>query len=350
MRTTQVYDIDISQRDAKILACGAQDNGIYYRNTVGVWRQLPFYFDGTQTAIDPTDQSIIYFSSQMGINYSINDPPSGGLSRSTDGGVTVTPLGTSGLSGDSPWETIIKLDPTDPIINPAQNRIIFVCGSSQLFRSTNAGTNWQRVNDASGNPFKTVGIITAFEFAPSDPSILYMGTDTGALYSASNGGGTADNWKRIDTVGTQADSLFPNTQISAISIDPNDSNHVMIVFAGNGVTFTTRPDNIQNPLGASHVFKTLDGGNSWEDASGRFAPLNLPDVPTSAVSIDNLDSDVAYVGTDVGVFKTSDGGITWTSFRDGLPRSPITELRLQRLSRLLFAATMGRGVYRCKLD
>jgi len=350
MRTTQIYDIDISQRDAKVLACGAQDNGIYYRNAAGVWGQLPFGWDGTQVAIDPTDPSIIYFSSQNGISNSVDTPPSGGLSRSTDGGITVIPLGTSGLSGDSPWETIIKLDPTDPIVDPADKRIIFVCGNSQLFRSKDGGVTWQRVNDSSGNPFNTNGNITALEFAPSDPSVLYMGTDTGALYSASTGGITANNWRRIDTGGTPADMLFPNTQISAICVDPNDSNHVWIVFAGTGVSFLSRPNAILNPLGISHVFKTNDGGINWEDASGRFVPLHLPDVPTSAVSIDNRDSDIVYVGTDVGVFKTSDGGNTWTSFHEGLPSSPVTELRLHRLGRSLFAATMGRGVYRCKLD
>ncbi|MGH9972751.1 MAG: hypothetical protein ACRD93_02500, partial [Nitrososphaeraceae archaeon] len=67
--------------------------------------------------------------------------------------------------------------------------------------------------------------------------------------------------------------------------------------------------------------------------------------PTSAIAVDNLDSEVAYVGTDVGVYRTSDGGASWTSFQERLPRSPITELRLHRSGRLLFAATMGRGVY-----
>jgi photosystem II stability/assembly factor-like uncharacterized protein len=350
MRTTQVYDIDISQRDAKVVACGAQDNGIYYRNYSGIWNHLPFGWDGTQVAIDPTDPSIVYFSSQRGIANSVGTDPAGGLSRSRDGGMTVTPLGTSGLSGDSPWETVMKLDPTDPIVDPANKRIVFVCGNTQLFRSENGGAIWQRVNDSSGNPFNTDGNITALEFAPGDPSVLYMGTDTGAIYKASNGGITRNNWKRVDTAGSPTGTLFPDSQISAICIDSNDSNHVWIVFAGAGVSFTKRPDAILNPLGISHVFKTVDGGNNWEDAGGRFVPLHLPDVPTNAVSIDSHDSDIAYVGTDVGVFRTSDGGDTWTSFSEGLPRSPITELRLHRLDRSLFAATMGRGVYRCKLD
>jgi photosystem II stability/assembly factor-like uncharacterized protein len=342
MRTTQLYDLDICQRDADVVGCGAQDNGVYYRTVSGLWRHLPFGWDGTQAAVDPTDPAILYFSGQNGIS-------NGNLSRSIDGGLTVTALGTAGLSGGSPWVTLIKLDPTDPIASPATSRVLFVCGFNQLFRSTDGGASWQRVNDAAGNPFTTEGTITALEFAPGDPSVLYLGTSSGALYRGTGGGGAAASWTRIDTVGTEADALFPNTQIAAIGIDSNDKNHVWIGFAGNGVSFTSRPEMILNPLGISHAFKTTDGGTNWEDASGRFAPLHLPDVPTSAVAVDNLDRDVAYVGTDVGVFRSSDGGTTWTAFQEGLARSPVTELRLHRNRRTLFAATMGRGVYTRRL-
>ena len=178
MRISQLYDLDISQRYENILACGAQDNGIYYRNYNGQWRHLAdSRFDGTQVAIDQTNPNILYLSGQNGItNLLGTNTNKNMLSRSTNRGITVTPLGTNGLIGTSPWVTILKLDPTDPISNPANNRVIFVCGHNQLFRSTNGGSTWQRVNDSSGNAFTTVGTITALEFAPSDPSILYLGT------------------------------------------------------------------------------------------------------------------------------------------------------------------------------
>lgn len=341
MATSQLYDIDISQRDPEVVACGAQDNGIYYRDTGGSWTHLSFGWDGTQTEVDPADPDIVYFSSQNGIS----NRASGGLARTTDGGTTISPLGTNGLSGTSPWVTILELEPTASISNPATNRTLFVCGSTRLFRSTDGGSNWQVVSDGAGTPFTTAGTITALEFAPGDPSILYLGTAGGALYHGTNGGATAGDWTRIDTPGGAADALFPNSRISSISVDPTDADRAWVTFAGDGVSYSARPDIVTNPLGISHVFKTPDGGTEWEDASGRFEPLNLPDVPTSAVAIDNLDSEVAWVGTDVGVFKTTDGGTTWMDFQTGLPRSPVTELRLQYSSRLLTAGTMGRGVY-----
>jgi photosystem II stability/assembly factor-like uncharacterized protein len=68
-------------------------------------------------------------------------------------------------------------------------------------------------------------------------------------------------------------------------------------------------------------------------------------VPTSAVALSDFDSNVAYAGTDVGVFRTTDAGVTWMAFQDGLPRSPVVELRFNRRFNRLYAATMGRGVF-----
>ena len=335
---TQFYDIDVCERDRDVIAGGAQDNGVYYRNAAGLWRHIP-WGDGTQVAVDPTDPQIFYFSSQNGLPANIR--------RSIDGGASHQQIGQTGLSGGSPWVTIIKLEPRDPIANPASNRVLFVCGNNELFRSTNGGQTWQRVEDGSGNPFQTSGTIQALEFAPSDPRILYLATSSGAVYRAVNGGGNAGDWTRIDTPGSPADALFPNAQVQAIRVNPWNANHVWLVFGGSGVSFTGRPDMILNPLGISHVFRNSNATdiNGWVDASGQFPALSLPDVPTSAVALSDFHANMAWAGTDVGVFRTTDAGVTWMAFQDGLPRSPVVELRFNRRFNRLYAGTMGRGVF-----
>ena len=310
---------------------------MYYRTDAGAWRMPTFNWDGTQLAIDPTDPEIVYFSSQRGLSSSIR--------KSTDGAQTHAEIGRTGLGNSSPWVTIIKLDPSDPVVDPENNRILFICGNSQLFRSTDGAQNWQRVDDAAGNAFTTSGTINALEFAPGDPSILYLGTTNGALYRGVNGGATAADWTRIDTLGSPAATMFPNSPIQGIAINANDPDEVWLAFTGNGVTYSDRPEAILNPLGISHVFRTTDAGANWVDASGRFPWLSLPDVPTSAIALDNRNRDVAFVGTDIGVFRTADGGDTWNPFNEGLARSPVMELRFGRRHRRLYAGTMGRGVY-----
>jgi hypothetical protein len=139
---------------------------------------------------------------------------------------------------------------------------------------------WKRVEGAGGIPFQTEDMITALEFAPSNPSILYLGTSRGELYRGVNGGASAGNWTRLNLAGTSADMFLPKVQVQAIAVNPKNSNDVWVVFGGAGVSFTGRPNMILNPLGISHVFRSKDGGANWVDASGQFSLTNLPDGPT----------------------------------------------------------------------
>ena len=338
----QLYDIDISDDEPEVIAGASQDDGVFYRTEGGVWRQIKFG-DGTQVAIDPSDNKIFYFANQYGI-----PPPDGqmGLARSVDGGLTYQRLSRTGLSGSSPWVTIIKLEPRPFVANPAADRVLFVCGKNELFRSTNGGESWNRVENAAGEAFQPVGQISALEFAPGDLRILYLATDDGALYRGVNGGANASDWTRIDTSVAEPNGIFENCRVDAIGVNPKNPNDVWLVFGGDGVWWTKFGD-LHNPHGVSHLFRNPDArdANGWEDASGHFTDLSLPDVPTSTVALVDFDPMVAYVGTDIGVFRTTDGGTTWASFQEGLPRSPVVELRFSWQLDRLAAGTMGRGVF-----
>ena len=72
------------------------------------------------------------------------------------------------------------------------------------------------------------------------------------------------------------------------------------------------------------------------------AAQGLKAVCRAGVGYDAVDVPAA---TELGIFRTTDGGVTWTAFQDGLPRSPIVELRFNSRFNRLFAGTMGRGVY-----
>jgi photosystem II stability/assembly factor-like uncharacterized protein len=355
LNIAQLHDLDISEQDAEIVACGAQESGVHYRDHSGLWHTLDFRFDCTRVAIDAADSQIVYFSSQFGVKKMIQEnQPS--LARTTNASAIVQ-LGSTGLSGRSPFVTIMTLDPNPSIANPAVNRILFLAGNDglipHLFRSANGGTSWTRVEYQSasqygptGTPFVPEGDITALEFAPGSSSVLYLGTSLGAVYRSANGGAHGEDWQRIND--PIKDPYIFGMQISAISAAPDDSQ-LWVVFAGDGVSFVDRPG--VTPSRMSHVYKTLDGGAYWIDASGYFF-WQLPDVPTSAVVVDDQVAypGRAYVGTDTGVFVTTTGGILWSQLGDGLPMAPVTRLRLHRSGRWLFAATMGRGAFRYKLD
>jgi hypothetical protein len=69
-------------------------------------------------------------------------------------------------------------------------------------------------------------------------------------------------------------------------------------------------------------------------------------VPTSAVVVDPLFPSYVYVGNDLGVFVTTDGGASWHAYADGLPEAVmVMDLSVSPLNRRLRAATHGNGVY-----
>ena len=86
-----------------------------------------------------------------------------------------------------------------------------------------------------------------------------------------------------------------------------------------------------------HVFRTLDGGQTWADISG-----NLPDAPVNSVILDPSFANTLYVGTDVGPFVTYNGGVNWTALGTGFPIVAIWQLDLDASHRLLAAGTHGR--------
>ena len=106
--------------------------------------------------------------------------------------------------------------------------------------------------------------------------------------------------------------------------------------------------------GKGHVFKTKDGGTTWTDISG-----DLPDAPVNAIIVDhngNPTFDALYIGTDVGVFSCPDPESTtatpctnWTVIGDGLPNSPVLGLAMRPTSRILRAFTHGRSAWHIQL-
>ena len=95
-------------------------------------------------------------------------------------------------------------------------------------------------------------------------------------------------------------------------------------------------------------------GAVWEARSGpgADAPDSLIDVPVHVLAADPDPGHRGelYAGADLGVWRSLDGGRTWSPFVAGLPHAPIADLLLHGPSRRLRAATHGRGVYERRLD
>ncbi len=92
------------------------------------------------------------------------------------------------------------------------------------------------------------------------------------------------------------------------------------------------------------MFKTTNAGTNWTDISS-----NLPNVPVNDIVVDPDMLSTLYVGTDVGVFASTDGGSTWAPLGTGLPAVVIMSLKLHHATRILRAASYGRSAWDIQL-
>jgi photosystem II stability/assembly factor-like uncharacterized protein len=90
-------------------------------------------------------------------------------------------------------------------------------------------------------------------------------------------------------------------------------------------------------------------GARWRPRNGA-AGASLLNVEHNALAVDPAVPNNVYVGADIGVWHSDDGGQTWHPFENGLPDAPVFDLQIHPTQRLLRAATYGRGVYEIPLN
>jgi hypothetical protein len=142
-------------------------------------------------------------------------------------------------------------------------------------------------------------------------------------------------WNRIDPdLSTSKDpTRFP----TSIYIDPNNVHHAWISYSG--YDFNT-------PSQQGHIFSVTwsgSGTGTWTDISS-----NLPKIPFNAVVRDDFNGDL-YAACDFIVMRLPNGGSVWTISGTGIPFVEVSGLTILPNSRLLYAATHGRSVWRLNL-
>jgi photosystem II stability/assembly factor-like uncharacterized protein len=292
--------------DAQVIG-GTQDNGTeMYRNSLVFYHSADF--DGGQAGIDPENpNNVIHTFSRKGIERSIVAGKFG----------TYTDI-SNGLSTPMLFYPPWTYDDT--------NSANIAFGTKTLKLSASQGTDGWPIPITL--PGIGDGLVSAIHYVTS--SLIYCGTSNGLVYKATKSGGT---W-----TATIVSALpLPARWIWNVSLVPGMTDVLVVAMAG---------------YGTPHVWKgTLSGANwTWADVSGTPPNNRLPDAPANALEIDPSAADTMYVGTDVGVWATMDGGANWDLFSDALPNVAVYDLKLHAPTRLLRAATHGRGLWERKLD
>ena len=186
-----------------------------------------------------------------------------------------------------------------------------------IWKSTNNGTTWMPIFDTY--PVSSIGDIA---IAPSNPDIIYVGTgEANNRQSSSFGAGV---YKSIDAGKTFQEAGLKETQsIARIVIHPKDPNIVYVAAVGH----------LFGPNKERGLFKTTDGGKTWTntkfiDENTGFTDVVMdPSNPNVLVAASYQRRRTPWGfnggGPGSGIWKTTDGGKTWARLTSGLPNNPI---------------------------
>jgi photosystem II stability/assembly factor-like uncharacterized protein len=201
----------------------------------------------------------------------------------------------------------IEVDPTDPTI------IYVASASGGIWKTTNRGTFWFPIFDAM--PENTFGDLA---IAPSNPRIIYAGSgEQNNRQSSSWGSGM---YKTIDAGATWTHiGLEKTASIGRVIVHPTDPNIVYVAAVGN--LWKASPER--------GVYKSTDGGRNWtrilyvDTLTGATDLAMDPRNPNVlyAATYQRLRSAFGFNGGGPGsaLYKTIDGGATWTKLENGIP-------------------------------
>ncbi len=208
---------------------------------------------------------------------------------------------------------------TDIEVHPDNDNILYIgTASGGIFKSTNGGLSWQAIFDDKQS--LSIGDLALFK---ENPSVIYAGTgesnagggsiayDGNGVYRSVDGG---TNWEYL--------GLDDCGSIGRIAVDSDDVNTVYVATMGH--LFENNP--------TRGVFRTKDGGANWEQilyASDSTGAIDLLIHPS--------DNDILYAalwerirkphnrqygGETSGIFRSMDGGDSWEELTNGLPDLP----------------------------
>lgn len=278
------------------------------------------------------------------------------------------------------WTTIfggdggdVAVAEDDPVANQstrylsAQN---FGGGNRQVFNSSNAFVNGTFVglNPAPGSPNPTAQFVTPLAVNAVTPSRILFG----------GGNGIFESFDRLDTVeristaqandlfggGTMAygaavnanalyvasgDDVFVRTgapPAAVLQTDPDGSTTSLIL----GVTIDPDDGSAAFAVDFNSVFRTTNGGTSWSDVTGNLGALDTG--VFRSLSYVATGGDRLVLGTDKGVFVATeaDGFAVWAELGTGMPHAPVFELSYDAADELLMAGTLGRGTWTLDLS
>ncbi len=267
--------------------------------------------EGSNHAVNPVDPNKLYSAGFYG-TISKTNMASGEEKRI----MPKTPDGVDRLRGQ--WLAPFILSPHNPGI--------IYHGTQFIHRSMDEGESWVKISpdltynnaDKKGDiPYQTIFTISE---SPLKFGVIYAGTDDGRVWITKNSG---EKWTEINA-GLPYGKWV--TQMEASRYD-----QALVYMTQNG----KRDDDF-----AAYIWKSQDYGETWIDISS-----NIPCGPINIIREDPQNKNILYVGTDYGVYVSTNAGETWESLPGNLPTTYVHDLVIHPRDDIAVIGTHGRGVW-----
>jgi photosystem II stability/assembly factor-like uncharacterized protein len=286
-----LYSIDIVGRS---LCAGSQDNGIV------TWLQGTTW--GTTGGGDAGDCIIDRASPEQIFVSGIGD-----IIVSKDGNRTFARW-SEGIDWQEPHGMLV------PLARGAGGRVL--AGTARIWQSGAGTRRWSAVSP---------------RLAEGSEYVVALGSSQGRAYALLSDGHLAAGPEDVHDWSSVAVAAGRMTYMGQIAASPANGKSAVVA-------------------GLAGLWRTSDGGSSWQDIAGTLASRN----PT-AVAVDWDPSGASprtiYVGTMAGVFASRDLGRSWEPMARGLPNAVVTQLLImgQGADRALYAATFGRSAFATRI-
>jgi photosystem II stability/assembly factor-like uncharacterized protein/ribonuclease HI len=333
----QYYHINVDMDVPYHVYGGLQDNGSW-RGPSSVWEEGGGIRnhqwdrigggDGFDVVPDPEDSMRGYSMSQGGFLTRWN------LRNGEQRGIKPPEIDPENDRLRFNWNTGIAQDPFEP------GTIYY--GSQYVHKSTDRGETWTVISpdlttdkpewqtrdtggitpDVSGAENYTT--ILAISPSPKQKGVIWVGTDDGRVHVTRDGGKTWDSVEK-NLKGVPANTWVPHIRASKF-----DAASAFVVL-----------DNHRRDDWKPYVFRTDDWGKTWKS-------LATKDLEGYALAIDQdpVDRDLLFLGTEWGLYVSSDGGKSWMKWRHGLPETvSAMDLVVHPRDHDLVVATHGRALY-----
>jgi photosystem II stability/assembly factor-like uncharacterized protein len=308
LQTLEFYGADQDPRYETVILAGSQDNGAMRFEGSAAW----VYSGGGDVfdvAIDPNHPRTWLWTGLTSPSRSLSAgfPPE---QASFDKGM---------LDSDTHTQFNRKV-----VIDPGAS-ILYTTGGSRVY-VFDGGDTWKPIKTGSGATLADfTANVTAVAVAPGG---LYVGADTHFWLLKKQADGTYSQTSGAGPMGTGI--------ISSIAVHPTSPDRIYVIVTVSQIIVDHQ--NLEWRL-----FRSDTAGQNWTDVTPTTPDLRQRSM--NSVVLDPADPTHIYVGGEQGVFRSVDEGATWQSWSDNLPKVEVRRLMIHDKSRLIRAATFGRGVW-----